>query len=74
MHGVAAMLRLHGKPAAGEDGEHAVVLREDLRLEAGQAICPGDGGQVLEQDAGNPLTVVVFLVRKCRLFEASNSV
>jgi hypothetical protein len=67
MHGVSSMLCFHGQPAVRKDREHTFVFRKHLRHKSGQAFYPRDGSQVLQQDSGNPLTMVVFLDRKRHL-------
>ena len=49
---------LQRPPGAGEDAEHRPVLGEHLGREALDAVRRGDGGEVLEQQGGDPLAVV----------------
>jgi len=61
MDGLPPLDGFHGQPAAGKDLEHATVFREDLRHETGQALFAGDQRQVLQENTGDPLAMVVFL-------------
>ena len=48
------------EPGRAEDAQHAVVVAEDLRLEAADPVPPAEGGEVLEQQAAQaPATVLV---------------
>jgi len=61
VHDIALMLFFHGQAASFKHGEHAPVLRQHLRHESGDALFAADGGEVVQQEAGEPLAVVVLL-------------
>ena len=66
--GVRAQLDLHlaghgpaggREPGRAEDAQHAVVVAEDLGLEAADPVAPAEGGEVLEQQAAQAAATVL---------------